>query len=51
MKKITIKIENDIMEQKKSIRILIPPTGGFMKNKKKYNRKQKHKKGYGKESL
>lgn len=45
-KKFKIKIDSDVMDQKKGIRIPTPPTGGTMKDKKKYNRKQKHKKGY-----
>jgi hypothetical protein len=44
-KKISIKVDRDIMSQKKSIRIPVPPVGGTMKDKSKYNRKEKHKKG------
>lgn len=32
------------MDQKKSIRIPIPPKGGTLFDKPKYSRKQKHKK-------
>ena len=42
-KKFKIKIDNDILTQKKAMRIPTPPTGGEMKDKKKYNRKKKHK--------
>jgi hypothetical protein len=45
-KKFKIKIDSDVMDQKKGIRIPVPKTGGPMKDKKKYNRTQKHKKGY-----
>lgn len=45
-KKFKIKIDSDVMDQKKGIRIPTPPTGGTMKDKKKYNRKQKYKKVY-----
>jgi len=48
-KKFKIKIDSDVMDQKKGIRIPTPPTGGTMKDKKKYNRKKKHKKGYEKD--
>jgi hypothetical protein len=48
-KKFKIKIDKDVMSQKKALRIPTPPTGGTMKDKKKYNRKQKHKKGYEKD--
>jgi arginase family enzyme len=48
-KKFKITIDNDVMSQKKAMRIPTPPTGGAMKDKKKYNRKQKHKKGYEKD--
>ena len=42
-KKTTIKISSDALAQKKGIRIPTPPTGGAMKDKSKYNRKDKHK--------
>jgi hypothetical protein len=42
-KKFTIKIDTDALSQKKAIRIPIPPTGGTMKDKSKYNRKKKYK--------
>jgi CRISPR/Cas system CSM-associated protein Csm4 (group 5 of RAMP superfamily) len=48
-KKFKIKIDSDVMDQKKGIRIPTPPTGGAMKDKKKYTRKKKHKKGYEKD--
>jgi hypothetical protein len=43
MKKIAFKIETD---RKPKIRIPIPRTGGEMKDKKKYNRKRKHRTGW-----
>lgn len=45
-KRIKIKVDSDVMDQKKGIRIPTPPTGGTMKDKSKYNRKQKHKKDW-----
>lgn len=46
-KKFKIKIDSDILDQKKNIRIPVPPKGGTLFDKPKYNRKQKHKKKYG----
>lgn len=43
-KKMKIKIDSDIMSQKKAIRIPTPPKGGTLFDKPKYSRKQKHKK-------
>jgi len=45
-KKFSIKISSDVMDQKKSMRIPTPPKGGEMKDKSKYNRKEKYKKNY-----
>ena len=45
-KKMNIKIDSDIMSQKKAIRIPTPPKGGTLFDKPKYSRKEKHKKKY-----
>jgi hypothetical protein len=48
-KKIKIKIDSDAMDQKKGIRIPTTGSGQSFKDKSKYSRRKKHKKGYEKD--
>jgi hypothetical protein len=45
-RKIKIELEKDILKQKKAFRIPTTGAGQTFKDKKKYNRKEKHKTKY-----
>lgn len=45
-RKMKIELDNDIMQQKKAMRIPTAKGGQSFKDKKKYNRKEKHKTKY-----
>lgn len=42
-----IEINGDILDRKKAIRIPTAPSSQYFKDKKKYNRKEKHRQKYG----
>lgn len=46
-KKKSIIIKRDEMDKKKAFRIPTAPSSQYFKDKKKYNRKEKHKTNYG----
>ena len=45
-KKKKVVVDKEKADQKKALRIPTPPKGGEMFDKKKYSRKEKHKKKY-----